>query len=64
MSQKNKFSRKQNNACRRGTNVVCQDCGKESRMSPRQRYGASRARCPFCGGTVNRPKDIEGNWRT
>jgi ribosomal protein S27E len=45
---------------KRTITVICRDCHLQSELSAKQWYAASRARCPACGGTINRPRDMRG----
>jgi hypothetical protein len=58
MSKRRKRAR--HNQPKRTVTVVCRDCHVKSELSVREWFAASRARCPACGGTVNRPRDERG----
>lgn len=58
MKRLNKHRRRRHNAIvrhviARGLSIVCRACGQKTQVPPGD-YAAGRARCPACGGQVDR----------
>lgn len=53
-----KKKRKKRGSPKRLTTMVCRDCKAIHKLKVGEMNAAARPRCPGCGGTLNRPKDM------